>query len=95
MVRPAVSPEVYKQKQNTLFIFECVEHRMFKVTWTRVCVYSFADARPSAHFGHVARGFVTLGSDIRYARLGRDTSTVLPAHPPVFANCGIELHHPS
>ena len=36
MVRPVVSPEVYKQKQNTLFIFECVEHRRFKVTWARL-----------------------------------------------------------
>ena len=39
MVRPAKSLEVYKQKQNTLFISECVEHRMFKVTWARLCVF--------------------------------------------------------
>ena len=31
--------EVYNQKQNTLFISECVEHRRFKVTWARLWVY--------------------------------------------------------
>ena len=36
MVRPAGSLEVYKQKQNILFIFENVEHTMFKVTWARL-----------------------------------------------------------
>ena len=40
MVRPAGSLEVYKQKQNILFISESVEHRMFKVTWARLCVCS-------------------------------------------------------
>ena len=40
MVRPAESLEVYKQKQNILFISECVEHRRFKVTWARLWVYS-------------------------------------------------------
>ena len=38
MVRPAGSLEVYKQKQNILFIFESVEHRRFKVTWARLWV---------------------------------------------------------
>ena len=32
MIRLAGSLEVYKQKQNILFISESVEHRMFKVT---------------------------------------------------------------
>ena len=40
MVRPAGSLEVYKQKQNILFISESVEHRMFKVTWARLWVCS-------------------------------------------------------
>ena len=57
MVRPAGSLEVYKQKQNILFISESVEHRMFKVTWARLWVCSGvctaecvcrAYARPSA-----------------------------------------------
>ena len=47
MIRPAGSLEVYKQKQNILFIFESVEHKMFKVTWARLCVCR-AYARPSA-----------------------------------------------
>ena len=40
ILRPEVTPEVYNQKQNTLFISECVEHKMFKVTLARLCVYS-------------------------------------------------------
>ena len=40
IVRPEVTPEVYSQKQNALFIFECVEHRRFKVTWARLWVCS-------------------------------------------------------
>ena len=40
MIRPAGSLEVYKQKQNILFISESVEHRMFKVTWARLWVCS-------------------------------------------------------
>ena len=40
IVRPEVTPEVYKQKQNTLFIFECMEHRRLKETWARLWVYS-------------------------------------------------------
>ena len=40
IVRPEVIPELYNQKQNTLFIFECVENRRFKVTWARLWVYS-------------------------------------------------------
>ena len=57
MVRPAGSLEVYKQKQNILFISGCVEHRRFKVTWARlwgcsgVCTAGCscqAYARPSA-----------------------------------------------
>ena len=39
IVRPEVTPEVYNQKQNTLFISECVEHRRFKVTWARLWVH--------------------------------------------------------
>ena len=39
MVSPAESLEVYKQKQNILFISESVEHRKFKVTWARLWVY--------------------------------------------------------
>ena len=33
IVRPEVTPEVYKPKQKTLFISECMEHRRFKMTW--------------------------------------------------------------
>ena len=40
MVKQAESLEVYKEKQNILFISECVEHRGFKVTWARLWVYS-------------------------------------------------------
>ena len=40
IVRPEVTPKVYNQKQNTLFISGCVEHRRFKVTWARLWVYS-------------------------------------------------------
>ena len=40
MIRPAESLEVYKQKQNILFIFENVEHRRSKVTWARLWVCS-------------------------------------------------------
>ena len=56
--RKEVTLEVYNQKQNTLFIFECVEHRMFKVTWeycvdskvrTTECTFR-TYARPSARF---------------------------------------------
>ena len=36
MVRTVESLEVYKQKQNILFISGCVEHRRFKVTWARM-----------------------------------------------------------
>ena len=65
MVRPAGSLEVYKQKQNILFIFESVEHRMFKVTWARLWVCSGvctaecacrAYARPSARVERVHGG---------------------------------------
>ena len=38
MIRPAGSLEVYKQKQNILFIYESVEHRRSKVTWARLWV---------------------------------------------------------
>ena len=44
MVRPAENLEVYKQKQNILFISGCVEHRRFKVTWASLC----GCTRPSA-----------------------------------------------
>ena len=40
MVRPAENLEVYKQKQNVLYIAVSVEHRRFKVTWARLWVYS-------------------------------------------------------
>ena len=40
IVRLGEAPEVYNQKQNTLFIFECVEHRRLKVTWASLWVYS-------------------------------------------------------
>ena len=36
IVRPTETPEVYNQKQNTLFISACVEYRMFKETWGRL-----------------------------------------------------------
>ena len=37
IVRIVVTPEVYNQRQNSLSLFECVEHRMFKVTWEKLC----------------------------------------------------------
>ena len=40
IVRPVVTPKVYNQRQNSLSISECVEHRMFKVAWARLCVDS-------------------------------------------------------
>ena len=36
IVRLEVTPEVYNQKQNTLFISQGLEHRRFKVTWARL-----------------------------------------------------------
>mgnify|MGYP006889376322 CR=1 FL=1 len=60
IVRPEVTPEVYKQKQNTLFIFGCVKNRRFKVTWARLWVY----ARLSACVGRMP------GSAVQDARLG-------------------------
>ena len=36
MVGPTENLEVYKQKQNILFISGCVEHIRFKVTWVRL-----------------------------------------------------------
>ena len=63
IVRPAVTPEVYNQKQNTLFIFECVEHRIFKVTWERLCAYS--------NVCTVECTFRARGSADRDARLGQ------------------------
>ena len=61
IIRPAESLEVYKQKQNILFILESVEHRRFKVTWARLWVYSDectvecsgVYARPSARVGRM------------------------------------------
>ena len=58
IVRPAVTPEVYNQRQNTLSIYECVEHKMFKVTWAKLCVDSdvctdectFSDGRATLRF---------------------------------------------
>ena len=40
MIRPGESLEVYKQKQNILFIYESVEHRRSKVSWARLWVCS-------------------------------------------------------
>ena len=74
IVRPEVTLEVYNQKQNALFIFECVEHRRFKVTCARLWVYSDgcmakfifrAYAWPSARFGRT-HGQVHV-SDVRTA----------------------------
>ena len=63
MVRPAGSLEVYKQKQNILFISESVEHRKFKVTWARLwvclgvctaeCIWAYAQL--SACVGRLGR----------------------------------------
>ena len=36
--RTTATPEVYNQKQNALFIFECVEQKMFTVNLSRLCV---------------------------------------------------------
>ena len=70
MVRPAENLEVYKQKQNILFISGCVEHRRFKVTWASLCgctrpsawAYTWPSARARGSVvcmhGRVARGCV-------------------------------------
>ena len=63
IVRLEVTPEIYKQKQNTLFISGCVEHRMFKVPWARLWVYSAECSGVCT-----ARRFETHGSDGRTAR---------------------------
>ena len=63
IVRLAVTPELYNQKQNTLFIFECVEDIMFKVTWARLCLYLDGFT--------VECTFRTCGSAVHDARLGR------------------------
>ena len=59
IVRPEVTPEVYKQKKKTLFISGCVEHKRFKVTWARMWVYSaeciWAYAQLSACVGRLGR----------------------------------------
>ena len=57
IVRPEVTLVVYEQKQNTLFIFDCVEHRRFKVTWARLWVYldeCTGRARGSAVANHIS-----------------------------------------
>ena len=72
MIRPAESLEVYKQKQNILFIYESVEHRRSKMTWARlwmctaechgrVCVSSVCTAECMAKCSGIctARRFVT------------------------------------
>ena len=46
IVRPEVTPEVYNQKQKTLFISECVEHRRFKFEQDCGCIRT--DTRTSA-----------------------------------------------
>ena len=53
MIRPAGSLEVYKQKQNILFISESVEHRMFKVTRAYAWPSARAYARPSVCVGRM------------------------------------------
>ena len=53
MVRPAGSLEVYKQKQNILFVSDSVEHRIFKVTWAKLWECSGVYARPSARVGRM------------------------------------------
>ena len=64
IVRPKVSPEVYNQKQNTLFISECVAR-------TGARLHSSLRTTPTS-----VRLGGSLGSDICYARLGRDASMV-------------------
>ena len=85
MIRPAKSLEVYKQKQNILFIYESEEHRRSKVTWARLWVCTAecacrAYARPSAWPS--ARAYVCTvecirarGSVVRDARLGYSLCT--------------------
>ena len=92
MVRPAGSLEVYKEKQNILFIYESVEHRRSKVTWARLWVCSgVCTAECMAECSGVCtvrwfvklgsdictvRWFVKLGSDIHFARLVRARGSV-------------------
>ena len=66
--------EVYNQRQNALSTFECVEHRMFKVTWARLCVYS--DICTTVHVFGWARGSAVRDARLGWARLGKDASTV-------------------
>ena len=75
IVRPTMTPEVYNQRQNALSISKCVEHKMLKVTWAKLCVYSDGCTTKCTFWaqgsgGRTARRFLTLGSNIRYARLG-------------------------
>ena len=75
MVRPAESLEVYNQKQNTLFISECVEHRRFKVTWARLWVY----LDECSGICMAERTGRARGSAVRDARLGRVCVTYGPS----------------
>ena len=68
MIRPAESLEVYKQKQNILFIYESVEHRMFKVSWARLWVCLGVCTAECACWAY-ARMIVLHDSDGRAARL--------------------------
>ena len=38
--RTTATPEVYKQTQNTLFIIECVEHRVIKVIYVKQSIWT-------------------------------------------------------
>ena len=87
MIRPAESLEVYKQKQNILFIYESVEHRRSKVTWARLCVCTAECAcRARGPAVREASAWIFILHDLdgraarfgRGARLGRDASTVRP-----------------
>ena len=87
IVRPEVTPEVYNQKQNTLFISGCVEHRRFKVTWARLWVYSAECIQAYARLGgswRMARPSACVGcmhgSAVRDARLGQAHGTAKCSH---------------
>ena len=56
MVRPAESLEVYKQKQNILFIYESVEHRRSKVTWARLWTSAWAYVCTAEYLGICMHG---------------------------------------
>ena len=74
MVRPAESLEVYKQKQNILFIFECVEHKVQGELGKTVGVFE-------RMHGRVPRAYARPGGPTRMActsaRHGRVCSLVV------------------